>query len=64
MAECLKQWDHLLPLAVFTYNAAYHMSLKSSPFWANVGLVPRMPIDLVVPIPSADRMPKISLEAD
>jgi hypothetical protein len=58
------EWDRLLPLAEFTFNAAYHKSLKTCPFRADVGFVPRMLIDLLVPIPSADQMPTVSLEAD
>jgi hypothetical protein len=58
------EWDRLLPLAEFTYDAACHKSLRTCPFRADVGFVPRMPIDLLVPIPSADQMPKVSLEAD
>jgi len=64
VAQRPKEWDCLLPLAEFIYNAAYHQSLKTSPFRADVGFVPRMPIDLWVPVPSAYRMPKINLEAD
>jgi len=64
VALCPKEWDHLLPLAEFTRNAAYHKSLKTSLFRADVGFGPRMLIDLLVPISSADRMLKISLEAD
>jgi hypothetical protein len=64
VAQRPKEWDRLLPLAEFTYNAAYHKSLKTSPFRADVGFVQRMPIDLLVPVPSADRMLNVSLEAD
>jgi transposase InsO family protein len=64
VAQRPKEWDRLLPLAEFTYNAAYHKSLKTSPFRADIGFVPRMPIDLIVPTPSPDRQSKVSLEAD
>jgi len=64
VAQRPKEWDRLLPLAEFTYNAAYHKSLKTSPFRADVGFVPRMPIDLLVPVPSVNRMPEVSLKAD
>jgi len=64
VAQHPKEWDRLLSLAEFTNSAAYHMSLKTSLFWADVGFVPGMPIELLVPIPSADWMPKISLEPD
>jgi hypothetical protein len=58
------EWDPLLPLAEFTYNAVYHMSLKTSPFWADIGFVPQMPIDLIVPILSPDHQSELSFEAD
>jgi len=64
VAQRPKEWDRLLPWAKFTYNAAYRKSLKTSPFRADVGFLLKMPIDLLVPMPSANRMPKISLEAD
>jgi transposase InsO family protein len=40
IAQCPKVSDRLPPLAEFTYNAAYHKSLKTSPFRANIGFVP------------------------
>jgi len=64
VAQHPNEWDRLLPLAEFTYNAAYLKSLETAPFRANVGFVPRMPIDPLLPIQSANRMPKIILEAD
>jgi hypothetical protein len=64
VAQCPKKWDRLLPLAEFTYNITYHKYLKTPPFRANVGFVPMMPIDLLVPNVRADRQPNISLEAE
>jgi len=54
VAQCPMEWDCLPPLAEFTNNAEYNESLKTSPFRANAGFVPRMPIDLLVSILSAD----------
>ena len=59
-----KEWGWLLPLPGLTNNTAYHKSLNTSLFRADVGFVRRTPIDLVVPILSADRMPTISLRPD
>jgi len=58
------QWKRGLQLAEFTNKAVYCKSLETSPCSAEVGFVPTMLIDLLGPIPSADRMPKITLEAD
>ena len=63
VAQRRTEWVRLLPLAEFTYNAGSHKYLKTSPFWADIRFVLRMPIDLLVQILGADQMPKISLEA-
>ena len=39
-------WDQLLPLAEFTYNAAKHKAIGMSPFEADIGYIPRLPLDL------------------
>jgi len=44
-----KQWSHLLPLAEFTYNAAKHKAIGMSPFLADIGYIPRLPLDLLAP---------------
>jgi hypothetical protein len=64
VAQCQKEWDCLLQLAELAYTAAYHMSLKTPPFRADLGFMPWMLIYLLVPILSADLMLKLSLEAD
>jgi hypothetical protein len=64
VAQCPKDWDSPLLLAEFVYNAVNHKSFKTSPFRADVELVPRMPIDLLVPILSADRTSQVSFEGD
>jgi len=46
-----EQWSHLLPLAVFTYNAAKHKAIGISPFEADDGYIPRLPLDLLAPGP-------------
>jgi len=64
MAQRPKELDCLLPLAESTYNAAYHKSFKTSTFRGEVGFEMRMLLGLLVPIPCADCMMKIILEAD
>jgi transposase InsO family protein len=46
-----KQWSRLLPLAEFTYNAAKHKAIGMSPFEADIGYIPRLPLDLLAPDP-------------
>jgi hypothetical protein len=46
-----EQWTRLLPLAEFTYNAAKHKAIGMSPFEADIGYVPRLPLDLLAPDP-------------
>jgi len=49
-----EQWSRLLLLAEFTYNAAKHKAIGMSPFEADIGYIPRLPLDLLAPGP---RMP-------
>ena len=46
-----EQWVRLLPLAEFTYNAAKHKAIGMAPFEADIGYVPRLPLDLLAPDP-------------
>jgi len=46
-----EQWTRLLPLAEFTYNAAKHKATGMSPFEADIGYIPRLPLDLLTPGP-------------
>jgi transposase InsO family protein len=46
-----RKWDRLLPLAEFTYNAAKHKAIGMSPFEADIGYIPRLPLDLLAPGP-------------
>jgi len=46
-----KQWSCLLPLADFTYNAAKHKAIGMLPFEADIGYIPRLPLDLLAPGP-------------
>jgi len=46
-----EQWSRLLPLAEFTYNAAKHKAIGMSPFEADIGYIPRLPLDLLAPGP-------------
>lgn len=45
------RWDRLLPLAEFTYNASRHKAIGMSPFEADIGYIPRLPLDLLAPGP-------------
>jgi len=49
--KSLEQWSRLLPLAEFTYNAAKHKAIGMSPFEADIGYIPRLPLDLLAPGP-------------
>ena len=46
-----KQWSQLLPLVEFTYKAAKHKAIGMSPFEADIGYIPRLPLDLLAPGP-------------
>jgi len=46
-----EQWSCLLPLAEFTYNATKHKASGMSPFEADIGYIPRLPLDLLTPGP-------------
>ena len=41
----------LLPLAELTYNVANHKAIGMAPFEADIGHVPRLPLDLLAPDP-------------
>jgi len=42
-------WADLLPLAEFSYDNAYHSSIKTTPFYTNYGFHPRYLIDAPEP---------------
>jgi len=44
-----EQWSRLLPLAEFTYNAAKQKAIGMSPFEADIGYIPRLPLDFLAP---------------
>jgi len=44
-----QQWSRLLPLAEFNYNTAKYKAVGMSPFEANIGYIPRLPLDLLAP---------------
>ena len=50
-------WDQLLPLAEFTYNAAKHKAIRMSPFEADIGYIPKLPLDLLAPGPFIPNSP-------
>jgi hypothetical protein len=53
-----KDWDQFLALAEFAYNASRHQSLEMSPFEADLGYIPRMPLDAVAAVGLARRSPR------
>jgi hypothetical protein len=44
------EWDKLLPLAEFAYNASVHRSTGEVPFEADLGYIPRLPLDAVTDV--------------
>jgi len=44
-------WDQLLPLAEFTFNAAKQKAIEMSPLQADIGYIPRLPLDLLASEP-------------
>jgi hypothetical protein len=46
-----EQWIRLLPLAEFTYNGMKHKAIGISPFEADIGYIPQLPLDLLTPSP-------------
>jgi len=46
-----EQWSRWLPLAEFIYNVAKHKAIGTSPFEADIGYIPRLPLDLLAPGP-------------
>ena len=50
-----QKWDDLLPLAEFSYNAHVHKVHGMSPFEADLGYTPRMPMDIMAASTAAGR---------
>ncbi|GMF43949.1 unnamed protein product [Phytophthora fragariaefolia] len=46
---CHDDWDEMLSLAVFAYNARVHSSIGMAPFTAELGYIPRSAADLASP---------------
>lgn len=42
-------WDENLSTAEFSYNSTYHSTIKMSPFKADLGYNPLLPLDLIIP---------------
>jgi len=42
-----QEWDRLLSLAEFSYNAHRHPSTGLAPFEADLGYIPRLPMDII-----------------
>jgi hypothetical protein len=49
-----RNWAKLLPLAEFAYNASKHKATEMTPFEADLGYVPRMPLDIIAATTSAN----------
>jgi transposase InsO family protein len=58
-ADRQNDWDQLLAVAEFAYNASRHKSLEMSPFEADLGYTPRMPLDAVVGLRTRRRVTDI-----
>jgi hypothetical protein len=52
-AEDERNWDDLLPLAEFSYNAHTHKSLGMTPFEADLSYRPRTPLDMMTGVRQA-----------
>jgi len=39
-------WDEMLPYALFSYNSAYHSTIKNTPFYLQHARMPRLPLDV------------------
>ena len=53
---CPQEWDRLLALAEFSYNAHRHKSTGLAPFEADLGYIPRLPMDIIAetrPLPQS-----------
>jgi len=57
-------WDQLLLLAEFTYNAAKHKAIGMSPFEADIGYIPRLPLNLLAPGPFIPNSPSATSYAE
>jgi hypothetical protein len=44
--ESANNWDEMLPYAVFSYNSAYHSTIKQTPFYLLYCRQPRLPLDV------------------
>jgi hypothetical protein len=49
-----RNWAKLLPLAEFAYNASKHKATEMAQFEADLGYVPRMPLDVIAATTSAN----------
>jgi len=45
-----RTWDRLLPLAEFAYNSTIQTAIGMTPFEADIGYVPRMPLDSIAAV--------------
>jgi hypothetical protein len=43
------EWEQFLPPLMFSYNTAFHRSIKTSPFFLTYGTMPTMPTEITSP---------------
>lgn len=47
-SQNVDEWDNLLTLVEFTYNVATHKATRVSPIKADIGYIPRLPLDFLM----------------
>jgi hypothetical protein len=47
--ESTLEWEQFLPPLMFSYNTAFHRSIKTSPFFLTYGTMPTMPTEITSP---------------
>jgi hypothetical protein len=55
-------WPSLLPMPEFTYNATKHKATGQAPFEADMGRIPRLPLDLLAPGPAQKQLSESAKE--
>jgi len=53
-----RSWDKLLSLAEFAYNSTIQTAIKMTPFEADIGYVPRMPLDTLAAVRERSTAPR------
>lgn len=57
-------WDDILPLAEFSYNASKHKAIGETPFYADIGYTPTLPLDTVASVKATETMSARGLHGD